>query len=91
MRINPGESMESWAGRVQKYEYGRALMRIAKGEDVEKVMEDMSKAVTTKLMHPIVKVITDNTISNFDAEASRKSYEENYIKKNSPKSDHVSD
>lgn len=91
MRINPGESMESWGARVQKYEYGRALMRIAQGEDVDIVMESMSKAIAIKMLHPIVKAITDAPVQAFDAEAGRKSYEESYLKKNSPRADHIDD
>jgi len=88
MRMNPGESMKSWAGRVQMFETGRAMQKIAQGEDIDTVLENMSRRIAEKLMHPMLKVLEQQTISNFNSEQSSKKYIE--IMKNVAKAaDHV--
>ena len=91
MRMKPNESAEDWAKRVQQYEQGRALQRLAKGEDINLVLEEMSKLITQKLMHPIIQTIKDSRTSTYDAEAGRQAYEENYLNKHAPKADQVAD
>jgi glutamyl-tRNA reductase len=90
MRIKPGESFESWASRVQQYEYGYALQRIAEGNSVDTIFESMAMRIQQKLMHPVF-VALKNKPTEIDIEASKKAYEEAYLSKNSPKSDHVSE
>lgn len=90
MRIEPEESFEQWALRVQKFELARAKKELDSGIDVNLVMEAMSARIQEKLMYPIYKAIKESK-SKFDAEASRKAYEEAYLKKNSPKADHLTD
>jgi len=88
MKINPGESMESWAARVEMFEKGRALQRIAQGDDPAMVMKDMSRRIMEKLLHPILNAIRESVPDDFDAEKSRREYEE--IMKNVEKpADHV--
>jgi len=88
MKIKPGESMESWASRVQMFETGRAMQKIAQGEDIDAVLEDMSRRIIEKLMHPMLKALGEQEISNFDSEQSSKKYIE--IMKNVAKAaDHV--
>lgn len=89
MTPNPDESFESWAERARMYEQGFAMQRIAKGEDVETVMQDMTRRLTDKLMHPIYRAIKDSVITEFDAEKSRREYEEKYLKFRKPIADHV--
>jgi len=78
MRINPGETFESWSRRVQQYEYGYALQRIAKGEDHNLVMEAMSARIQQKLLHPVFQAIKESSINNYDPVAAKKAYEESY-------------
>jgi len=88
MKINPGESMEAWAARVEMFEKGRALQRIAQGDDPALVMEDMSRRIMEKLLHPILNAIRESVPDDFDMEKSRREYEE--IMKNVEKAaDHV--
>jgi len=88
MKIKPGESMKSWAGRVQMFETGRAMQKIAQGEDIDTVLENMSRRITEKLIHPMLKTLGEQRISNFDSEQSSKKYIE--IMKNVAKAaDHV--
>jgi glutamyl-tRNA reductase len=87
MKYEKGESFEEWLDRVQKFEYGLALQRIANKEPIEKVLEDMSRRMVEKGLHPIFKAIREPS-TNYNVEESRKSYEE-YMKKFGPKPDHV--
>lgn len=75
MRKRPDETMESWAARVEMFEKGRALQRIAKGDDPDIVMEDMSRRVMDKLLYPILNAIHASSTSNYDVEASRREYD----------------
>lgn len=90
MRINPGETFESWAKRVQQYEYGYALQQIAKGQDINVVMEAMAARIQQKMLHPVFQSMRGDNVS-IDMEASKKAYEEAYLSKNSPKADHLTD
>ena len=90
LKYKPDESFESWANRVNEYEIDRARKRLAKGEDIDLVLEEMSKAVSQKLLHPILNIIRDSSVGSFDAEASRKSYNE-YMKNVGPMADHIQD
>ena len=58
MRYN-GESFEEWSEKVTAFELEQANKRIEKGENVEVVMEEMSKSIIKKLLYPILKIIKD--------------------------------
>jgi glutamyl-tRNA reductase len=90
MRYNDEESYEKWIERVRQYECGRALQRLARGDPIEMVLEDMSRRIVKKSLYPILKTIR-NIPTNYDAEKSMKAYEENYLNKNQPVADHVVD
>ena len=75
MRKRPDETMESWAARVEMFEKGRALQRIAKGDDPDLVMEDMSRRVMDKLLHPILNAIHNSIPNDYDVEAGRREYD----------------
>jgi glutamyl-tRNA reductase len=60
MKYREGESFDDWANRVSMFEKGHALQRIANGEPIEQVLEDMSRRITSKLLHPIHKTITES-------------------------------
>ena len=80
--------MESWASRVEMFEKGKALQRIANGDDPATVMEDMSRGITSKLLHPILTAIRESVPDNFDVDENRREYEE--VMKNVEKpADHV--
>jgi len=88
MKINPGETLESWASRVEMFEKGRAMQRIAKGDDPIEVVEDMSRRIIDKMLYPILKSFEQPKMSNAAVNESRKKYEE--IMKNVARaSDHV--
>jgi glutamyl-tRNA reductase len=86
MKIKPGENFESWSRRVEMYERGIALQRIAEGEDQLKVIEDMSRRITQKLLHPVFKLL--QTPEEFDVAQHRQSYAKSLNGKKSS-ADHV--
>jgi len=88
MKYNPEESYEQWLERVRQLEYGIALQRIAKGDTVEEVMEDMSRRIIEKSLYPILKALRDIP-TNYDVEKSKQTYKENYLNKTKPVADHV--
>lgn len=88
MRINPNESLESWASRVSMFEKGRAMQLIARGDNIDLVLEDMSRRIVEKLMHPVLKTIAENSISKFDSVESRRIYMEK-MKDVAKAADHV--
>lgn len=88
MKIKIGETLESWASRVEMFEKGRAMQRIAKGDDPIEVVEDMSRRIIDKMLYPILKSFDQPKMSNAAVDESRKKYEE--IMKNVAKAaDHV--
>jgi len=54
VRKESNESMEEWADRVRKYELGLALQQLAKGQDVNLIMEAMAARIQQKLLHPVI-------------------------------------
>jgi len=89
MKPREDESYESWIERARMYEHGVALQKIAQGEDLEQVMQEMSRRLMEKALHPIFKTIRDSAELNFDAKENRRSYEEKYLKNRAPVADHV--
>lgn len=86
MRPKDNESYESWAERVRMFEHGRALQKIAQGEDVNSVMDDMARRIIDKMLHPIYREL--QKIEPVDLEESRRIYMET-MAKSGPKADHV--
>jgi glutamyl-tRNA reductase len=91
MRKLPNESIEQWANRVQTFELEFALKEIRKGADINLVMEAMSARIQKKILHPFYEEIRKQTTDAAKESAiiSRQKYEEQYLSKNKPKSDHV--
>jgi glutamyl-tRNA reductase len=84
----PGESYEQWVQRVKQYEFGRALMRLAQGDDPEQVLKEASSRMINKFQHPILEAI--NSIpSEYDSPASQEHYRTNYLDRFGPKPDHI--
>jgi len=90
MRMNKNEPYEEWMERVRAFELEIAKKELAKGHPVDEVLQRMSDRITQKLLHPVLMHIKDSN-KPIDLEASKKAYEEAYLSKNGPKSDHVSE
>lgn len=93
IKIREGETYQDWAERACQFELEYALKEIKNGADVNLVMEAMSARLTKKILHPVLIAIKDSSESSMkeSLEKSKKDYEENYIKKYSPKADHMID
>ena len=89
MRKREDESYEAWCKRVEMYEHGCALQRIAEGDHIDQVLDDMSRKILQKLLHPLYDEIRKSSNTTYNVEASRKEYEEKYLKRCSPAADHV--
>jgi glutamyl-tRNA reductase len=82
------ESFPEWSEKVIKFEMERAMRLIAKGKNKEEVLEDYSKRITEKLLHPLYPALFKPV--GYNAEQSRKEYMET-MKKRGTIADHVSD
>lgn len=90
MKPLPDETYESWCKRVEMFEHGNAMMQVAQGKDIDQVMEDMSRRIVDKLMHPIFKAIRESANNNYDSEKSKEDYKRQ-IEKRGAVADHVTD
>ena len=68
------------------FEHGRAMQRIAQGDDVNTVMEDMARRIVDKMLHPIYRAL--HVVPAVDLEESRRTYMETMAKVG-PAADHV--
>lgn len=74
MKKLPNESMEEWAERVRKFELGYALQQLAKGQDINTVMEAMAARIQQKMLHPVITDIKESAVKPFDVEQHRAEY-----------------
>jgi len=90
MRYDPKQSYQDWASRVRLFEQGAAMQRIALGDDIDKVMQDMAKKITDKMLHPILKAIHEDS-SKIDLEKFERDKLNYYVTMEQVglKSDHV--
>ena len=86
LKPRDGESYESWAERVRMFEHGRAMQRVAQGEDADIVMEDMARRIVDKMLHPIYREL--QKVKPVDLVESRKVYMEK-MSSIGPSADHV--
>jgi glutamyl-tRNA reductase len=91
MRKRKDEPYEQWIEKVRLFEYGVALQRIAKGDDVEIVLNSMSKRINQKLLHPLIECIKESYQTDYDPLNARKQYEEKYLKNSNRVADHMND
>ena len=91
MQQRPDESYEQWVRRVEQYEFGRALMRLAQGHDPDAVMTESSHRIMKKLQHPVIQAISDSAVSGYNSTESLEEYRRNYLERFGPKSDHIQD
>ncbi len=88
MRPLPNETYEQWAERVNLFERGRAMQRIAKGDSPDLVLEDMSRRIMDKLLHPVFASIRESIKSDYDPVKNRERYEQ-MMQYHAPVADHV--
>jgi glutamyl-tRNA reductase len=81
MKPYTNESYEEWSKRVAMFEHGHAMMQIAQGKDTEQVLEEMSRRIMEKLLHPIYKALNESVISTYDLEKEKAAYKQHYLDK----------
>jgi hypothetical protein len=89
MKPNDNELYEEWCYRARMFEHGVAMQRIAQGEDVELVLEEMTKRLLSKMMHPLFDLAKEEIVNDYDPVKSREEYKRLYLDKMNPVADHV--
>lgn len=54
LSYDPNESFESWCERVRQFELEYARSLIAKGQDLNLVLEAMAARIQQKILHPVL-------------------------------------
>lgn len=60
LSYDPNESFESWCERVRQFELEYARSLIAKGQDLNLVLEAMSARIQQKILHPVLLEIKNS-------------------------------
>lgn len=89
MKPSNNELYEEWCYRARMFEHGVAMQRIAQGEDVELVLEEMTTRLLAKMMHPLFGLAKEEIVNDYDPVKSREEYRRLYLDKMSPVADHV--
>ena len=91
MKYNPDETIEEWSKRVILFEIGNALTRMARKENTEEILSDVSHNITNKLSHPILYTLRESAKQDVEKELreSRLRYQKNYLDKFTTKPDHT--
>jgi glutamyl-tRNA reductase len=94
IKYDPKEDYAKWVEKVRIYEYGIALQRIAQGEPMVEIIEEMSRRITEKVLHPWLIAIKDTVserVTDKDNKESAQRYKEQYLDRFGPVADHVID
>ena len=91
MKLKHNQSLVDTLNMLVKIENKRALDKIAAGVNIDIVMQELSNRIMDKLYHLEIEEIKKNIQYSYNAENSKKLYEENYLNKSSPKSDHMNE
>lgn len=83
--------MESWAARVQSYEYGRALMLLSAGQDPITVMTETGRRIVNKLEHHVVYELRQVMTNSEPQDLGADHYRQNYLMRVAPHADHIQD
>jgi hypothetical protein len=59
VKYDPNVAYGVWVETARLYELSVARQRVAKGEDVDVVMNDMSRKLMNKLTFPLVKIVKE--------------------------------
>ena len=70
-------------------EHMKALKKIKRGIDIEQVLEEFSKNMTAKLLHPVIKAIQSAAIMPYNNDQDIQRYKELYLDKSSKVADHI--
>lgn len=59
MKYDPNVAYGVWVETARLYELSVARQRVANGENIDLVMEDMSRKLTNKMTFPLVKIVKE--------------------------------
>jgi glutamyl-tRNA reductase len=90
LKYNPGETLESWAERVEAHEMAWARQEIARGADTAATLERVADRIVKKMLHPLIKERASQ-MPDYDTEASRERYRAAFADRTELPPDHVSD
>lgn len=74
---------------IEEFELARALQKVRKGYDPSMIAEEMAHRITQKILHPVIKKLTEPEDYSDLVESSKLEYQKNYIDKYSKVADHV--
>lgn len=83
------EVFDEWAIMAAEFEKQKALEKIKRGIDIEQVLEEFSKNMTAKLLHPVIKAIQSAAIMPYNNDQDIQRYKELYLDKSSKVADHI--
>jgi len=89
MRPRNEETYEDWCERARKHELAVAHKKIAQGQDINGVMEEMTRRLLSKISHPVYEVIRESFTNEYDNEKSKAEYNSHYRDKRGPVADHI--
>lgn len=74
---------------VEETELERALQKVRNGHDPGQVAEEMAYRITQKILHPVIKKLTEPEDYSDLVKSYKLEYQKNYIDKYSKVADHV--
>ena len=89
-RMESKDQYSEWVEQAHAEEIKKAHKRIARGEDIDQVLESFSRGLMNKLLHPVLREIRNVPIDLDALEQSKVAYYEK-MKIIGPRADHVKD
>lgn len=62
MKKHDNETYEQWLERAREYEYLRALSNLARGQNIDQVLQDLSNRLVAKALDPLLKELKKQSI-----------------------------
>lgn len=76
---------------IEEFELERALQKVKNGYDPSMVAEEMAHRITQKILHPVIKKLTEPEDYSDLVESSKLEYKKNYLDKYSKVADHMNE
>jgi glutamyl-tRNA reductase len=75
LRYDPCESYDTWLSRIQAHELKLAHQKLARGQPIDQVMEELGQNLTKKFLHPIFAALHEPK-KDYDMAQNRARYNE---------------
>ena len=89
-RMESKDQYLEWVEQIQIAEIKKARKHIARGKDIDQVLEAFSRSLMNKLLHPIIQEIRNVPVDLDALEQSKVAYFEK-MKIVGPRADHIKD